>query len=383
MRTVLLAMVFVCLVVIAVGCGNKPAPLERPAAAPISVTAAPASRSLLPSAYEASGTVRARVSATVSAKLMGYAREVRAQIGDRVTEGQTLVVLDARDQDAAIRQAESARDEVQSAIPEAESAIAAAKSQADLAQVTFERIRDLLSKRSVTQQEFDEASARLKAAQAACDMARSRRLQLDAKLAQAEQAVRMAGIQQTYTSVSAPFSGTILTKSIEPGSLVAPGAPLFTMEREGPFRLEANVEESRLAAARVGRILEVAIDGIPHGIRGRVAEVVPAVDPASRTGIVKIDLPALANLRSGLFGRARFEDGGREVLTVPAESVAQSGQLQSVFVVESGVARLRLVTLGFTMGKRVEVLSGLNEGESVIAPVPAGVRDGTPVEVRL
>ncbi len=374
------ALLFGVMLIVA-GCGAKvPAPAAKAPATPVVVTTAVATLSAIPSSYEATGTVRARVSATVSAKLMGYAKEVRAQIGDHVSEGQALVVLDARDQEAGIRQAEAAREEVRSATPEAESVIVAAKSQVDLAQLTFGRMQDLLNKRSVTQQEFDEASARLKSAQAALDMARARRTQLDAKLAQAEQVVRTAGIQQSYTTVTAPFSGVVLTKAIEPGTLVIPGAPLFTLERDGSFRLESDVEESKLRAVRVGQVVTVTIDD--RQVQGRVSEIVPAVDAASRTGIVKIDLPAMATLRSGIFGRASFGEGTREVLMIPKSAVMEQGQLQSVFAIENKIARTRLVTLGATAGDRIEVLSGLSDGETIVAPAPAGLRDGTAVEVR-
>jgi multidrug efflux system membrane fusion protein len=238
----------------------------------------------------------------------------------------------------------------------------------------------LLNKRSVTQQEFDEASARLRAAQASLDMARARRTQLDAKLAQTEQGVRTAGIQQTYTTVTAPFSGVILTKSIEPGTLVMPGVPLFTMERDGSFRLEANVEESKLASVRVGQVVSVNLDD--RVLQGRVNEIVPAVDAVSRTGTVKIDLPAMANIRSGLFGRANFGDGKHDTLMVPKAALMERGQLQSVFVVDDKIARQRLVTLGAAEGDGVAVLSGLNEGDTVISPIPTGLKDGATVEVR-
>src|SRR5205085_3775530 len=95
--------------------------------------------------------------------------------------------------------------------------------------------------------------ARLKTAQAALDMARARRTQLDAKMAQIEQEVRSAGIQREYSEISAPFSGTIITKSVDPGTLAVPGAPLFTIERADDYRLEASVEESRLSLAQAGK----------------------------------------------------------------------------------------------------------------------------------
>jgi membrane fusion protein, multidrug efflux system len=365
------------------GCGSEPAlkavstPVTRMRVETIAVA-----ETDWPSTYEATGTVRAKTTATISSKLMGYAREVRAQIGDRVRAGQPLVVLDTRDLDTSVARAEAGREEVKSAIPEAESAVALAGSQLDLAQVTFHRMQDLLNKRSITNQEYDEASARLKAAQAALDMARARRTQLDAKMAQTEQEVRAAGIQRGYSEIIAPFSGTIITKSIDPGTLAVPGAPLFTIERDGAYRLEASVEESRLSMARVGKTVLVTIDGIDRTFPARVAEVVPSVDAAARTGTVKIDLPLLPGLRSGLFGRALFDTGGRKVLTAPSAGVMEQGQLQFVYIAENNIAHTRLVTIGTRVKDKVEVLSGLNQGDRVIVPIPTGLADGAPLEVR-
>jgi RND family efflux transporter MFP subunit len=351
-------------------------------AAPIPVETVTVVESEVPSTYEATGTVRARTVAIISAKLMGYARDVRAQVGDRVRQGQVLVLLDAREMESNVSRAQAARDEVQSAIPEAESGIAAAKAQVDLAQVTFSRIQDLFSKRSVTNQEFDEASARLKAALAARDMARARRAQSDAKLAQIDQEIRSAMIQRGYAEIAAPFSGTILTKSIEPGALAVPGAALFTIERDGAYRLEASVEESRLPLAKVGGAVSVTIDGTSQTFAARIGEIAPSVDSSTRTGTVKIDLPPLAGLRSGVFGRASFAAGVRKELTVPAASVVTRGQLQLVFVAENHIARARLVTLGAIAKNQFEVLSGSSPGDRVIVPIPTGLSDGSRIEVR-
>src|SRR5678816_3862220 len=184
------------------GCGSEP-PLKAvsPPVTRMRVETVAVTETDWPSVYEATGTVRARTTATISSRLMGYAREVRTQIGDRVREGQTLVVLDARDLETSLARAEAGREEVKNAIPEAESAVALARSQLELAQVTFHRMQDLLNKRSITNQEYDEASARLKGAQASLDMACARRNQLDAKMAQIDQEVRAAGIQRGYSEI--------------------------------------------------------------------------------------------------------------------------------------------------------------------------------------
>jgi len=284
--------------------------------------------------------------------------------------------------DVSSRRAEAAREEIRTALPEADSAVAAAKANLDLAQVTFGRIQSLFQKNSVSNQEFDEASARLKAAQAAVEMAEARRAQWNAKLAQADQEVRSTEVTRSYADVLAPFAGVVVSRSIDPGSMAVPGAPLLLIERDGAYRLEASVDEQHLAAIRVGQPVSVTLDGIDHAVDARVSEIVPVVDAASRAYTVKIDLPPLAVIRSGVFGRAAFQLESRSVVAIPAEAVGERGQLQSVVVAENGVARARLITAGQKSKDRVEVLSGLSAGEKVIFPVPRGLADGDPVEVR-
>ena len=365
------------------GCGE--APKEKPATSSqpsIAVSTATATTETWPLIYEATGTVRARTSAIISAKLMGYVREVKVEAGDKVREGQLLVTLDTRDLDVNSRRAEAALDEVRTGVPEADSAVAAAKANLDLAQVTFGRMRDLFEKKSISNQEFDESSAKLKAAEASYEMARARRLQLNSRIAQMDQEVRATAVTRTYADVLAPFAGVVVSKSVDPGSLALPGAPLLTIEREGAYRLEASVEESRLAAIRMGQAVSVTLDGVDRTIDARVSEIVPAVDAASRAYIVKIDLPALPALRSGVFGRVAFQLGGRPLLAIPAGAVTDRGQLESVLVADGGIARTRLITTGQKLKDRTEVLSGLTDGEKVISPVPPGLADGARVEVR-
>ncbi len=160
-------------------------------------------------------------------------------------------------------------------------------------------------------------------------------------------------------TIEAPFAGLVTAKSVEPGNLAVPGAPLLTIEHDG-YRLEAAVEESRMEAIRVGQPVTVVLDGINRSFEARVSEIVPAVDAPLALYTVKIDLPSTPALRSGIFGRATFQLGSRSMLAIPAGAVRERGQLQSVFVVDHGVARTRLITLGEKVKDQVEVLSGLN-----------------------
>ncbi len=367
-------------VLLLAGCGSKPSAEQTgPAAAPVAVRTFAAVNVEMPAVYEATGTVRARSAAQISAKVMGYVREVKVQAGDTVKAGQLLVLIDDRDLAAAQRQAEAASNEAQQAMSEVDNAIAAAKAQLDLTQVTFARMKDLYDKKSISTQEFDDVSMKLKVAQANHAMARSKRGQLQARIRQAEEAVAGASIMKGYAEIRAPFAGVVTEKRAEPGNLAAPGQPLLTIEQSGAYRLEAQVDESRLGSIRAGQSVSVTLD---NTIEARVSEIVPAVDAASRSFTVKIDLPAMPRVRSGMFGRASFPLGKRQALVAPAGAVVEQGQVRSVLVAQDGYARGRMVTLGERLGDRVEVLSGLSAGEVVIHPRPAGLADGARVEVR-
>lgn len=351
----------------AVGCGSGPHKTEVAASASVAVQPVAVAAEQWPSGYEATGTVRARTAAVISSKVMGNVREVRVQAGDHVRDGQLMVLVDARDLEANYRRAEAGREEAGSTQAETGHAIAAAKAQLDLAKATFGRMKDLFEKKSISNQEFDEATARLKSAEAGYEMAQARREQVRARIAQAEQEVESAGIMRGYAEIRAPFAGMVTAKTVEPGSLATPGAPLVTIEREGAYRLEALVDESRVKSIRAGQAVSVTLEALDRTIEARVSEIVPAVDAASRAYLVKIELPPLAQLRSGMFGRAVFAAGTRAVVTVPASAVIERGQLQSVMVVENGGVHTRLVTTGEKRDGRVEVLSGLSGGERVEA----------------
>jgi RND family efflux transporter MFP subunit len=365
-------------------CGKKEAEQTQPAvsASVIPVTVVQVASSNWPNVYEAVGTVRARTSSVISSRMMGYVREVRVRLGDQVSAGQVLVALDSQDLDSHIQLAQAALNEARSVQPEIESGVAAAKAQLDLAQSTFARMQDLFNKKSISNQEFDEASGKVKVAEANHNMAQAKRAQLAAKIQQAEQALHSTQITQSYTAITAPFAGMVTEKTVEAGILATPGAPLMTIEQTGTFRLEAAVEESRLSSVRVDQAAEVEIEALNGTVSGRVSEIVPSVDPASRTFIAKIDLPQRPQFRGGQFGRARFTLGSHQVLTIPAAAITSRGQLQMIYTVDAGVARTRMITTGAISGSQIEVLSGLSSGDSIVSPVPTSMTDGVRVEVR-
>lgn len=331
---------------------------------------------------EVSGTVRARQTGVVASRLMAYVQDVRVRVGDSVTAGQVVVVLDAKELDSAVRQAEAMDAEARNARAEAIPAMMAANAQLDLARATHRRMNDLFKRKSVTQQELDEATARLRMAEAGATGALAKRNQTDARVNQATEAIAAAKIQRGYLEIRSPFAGRVLERSVEPGNLASPGQPLLTIEQADAFRLEAPVEESLLGTVRLGDRVPVRLEAVERELQARVVEIVPAVDAMSRSFTVKLDVPGVANLRTGMFGKARFPRGKRQALTVPQGAVREEASLKYVLVASDGQARLRMVTLGAVRNAAVEVLSGLSEGEKVVHPLTATLRDGAAVEVQ-
>jgi len=201
-----------------------------------------------------------------------------------------------------------------------------------------------------------------------------------ARLAQAKEASRAAGTVAGYTRITAPLAGVVTGKALDVGMTVFPGMPLMTVEEEGRYRLEVNAPESLLGKVKPGQSVKVAVDGVASELTGRVAEVFPNADPLSRTFLVKVDLTG-TGIRAGLYGRAMFSVGEKKGLLVPRGALMERGALTSVWVVDKeNIARMRLVKTGKTLGDRIEILSGLADGERIVTSGVELVTDGAKVE---
>lgn len=368
-RTPILATLAILLVpVIFTGCSSDKK-AEAPAPEVVrGVALITAQRATQNDYLEAPGTVRPAQSAQLSSQVMGTITRVNVHEGDAVKQGQVLVTIDEAQPHAAYQSA-------QAGLQASKQAIAAADANYALADATMKRYQSLYDKKSVSPQEYDEVKTKLEAAKAQRDAAQAGSLQAEAGVSQS---ATMVG----FTKIRAPFDGLVTAKLADTGAMAAPGVPLLAMEDPSRFRLEANVDESQIGAVKIGEAVPVVIDSLGgQEIAGKVVQIVPAADPASRTFTVKIELPANAMIRSGVFGRARFPRGQRESLAVPQSALLQRGQLDAVYVVnKDGVATLRYVTLGKPSAGNVEVLSGLENGDRVVAEASGRELSGKRVE---
>jgi RND family efflux transporter MFP subunit len=355
-------------------CSIGPKTIPAGAEAPIPVTVATVGMAEAAGTFEAGGVVQARTTATIMARILAPVSEVRVAPGDRVRAGQVLVVLDGSDLAARARNARAAALVADQAVSAAASEQQSADAALALARATHERIAGLNAKRSATAQELDDATGALRAAEARAAGASARAQGAVASVDSARAASDEAGTTESFAHITAPFDGVVTEKMVEPGNMAAPGTPLLRLEARG-FRLDVRVDESRIGQIAPGAVVPVSLDsGTGDGVsnvNGTVAEIGRAVDADARAFLVKITLPETAGLRSGMFGRAHFRGQARRALTVPAGALVHRGQMTSVFVVEKGLARVRLVNVSGT-----EVLAGLAEGDTVIVAPPPAVIDG-------
>lgn len=347
--------------------------------------------------YEAVGTVRARNSSIVAARVMGNVVKLYVREGDRVRAGQTLIELENREAgtqiakaQAGVRESTDALDEVDRNIRAAESAQQSANANEKLASTTFNRYRTLFERKSVSPQEFDEVRTKLDIAKAESERAdrllqamKAKRAQMLARIDQAKADVSGARIYAGYSRLVSPINGIVVSKQADVGTMATPGAPLITIENDSSYQLEVAVEESQLSNIHLHDQARVEIEAIGEkDLTCSVVEIVPAADPNSRSYNIKLALPntAGAQLRSGLYGKASFISGQRQALAISQKAIMQRGQLTSVFVVDqSGVARLRLIKTGKSFGENIEVLSGLTDGDEIVVGGLSAVQDGSRV----
>jgi multidrug efflux pump subunit AcrA (membrane-fusion protein) len=347
-------------------------------------------RRTFPLLVEQVGTVRALNEAQVASRIMAQVEEILAREGDLVSGGQgkekqatVLAVLDDREIQARVAQAQSQLAAVQRGVEIARARLVATRAQVESARANREKVvsdyrryEDLYRSKAATGQQLEHAKAQkdmieaqlqalIKDVQAAeSEIGRSL-----AQQQQTEAVVREARAMLDHTVIRAPFSGRILRKMVDVGDMAIPGSALFLMDSPSNPELHIHLSESVLSRLLVGQELEVRIDALGRTLTGRLREIPPKADPRTRTVLAKVSLPADPELVNGMYGKVQIPQGEYQGIVIPRGAVQEVGQLPLVVVVdpERGSER-RFVTLGTVHGNMVEVLSGLEENEEVVIP---------------
>lgn len=333
------------------GCGRAgPSETVKPS---LVVTTATMTTQKMERALAVSGSVAAWEEMALGVELTGIrVAAVLVEVGDTVRAGQPLLKLDARTLQVQARQADASVDQARASL-----ALAAANAT---------RGESLVKEGLISSSNADELSATLTSAQA--------------QLAAAEADRDAARLRLGFATLTAPDAGVISARTAQPGQIVAAGTDLLRMIRQGRLEWRAELTEGDLTRVRVGTPVELKS---PSGqsVLGKVRAVAPAVDPATRTGILYADLPTPGDLRAGMFAQGQVLLGATSATVLPRESVVFRDGFPYVFVARSSdtaafnVERRR-ITIGPQRGDFTEVQGGLKPAERIVVKGAGFLSDG-------
>jgi membrane fusion protein (multidrug efflux system) len=304
-----------------------------------------------------SGTLEPDREAVLRAQVSGSVLQTYADQGQAVNAGTVLARIDATG--------------IQDAYLSARAGLVAARNAADVAARDLARNETLLAAGAIAERDIDQSRRVSIAAHAALEDANSR-------LASAEKAYRS-------TTVTSPFSGIVSERPVSAGDVVQPGTALFTVVDPSSMRLEASVPAEQLASIRIGVPVSFTVSGYPgRQFLGRITRINPTADPTTRQVRIYVSIPNEGrSLVGGLFANGRMSTATKMGLVVPQSAVDVRGTIPSVMRVKQGKVEKVPVQIGLTdkTSETIEVLSGLQAGDTLLLGAAQGITPGTLIRI--
>lgn len=307
-----------------------------------------------------SGKVEAETHSNLSTRIMGQIAKINVETGQKVNVGQVLVEIHAEDIHAKKAQIKANK-------LEAEAAYSNAKKDYDRYTILFEQ-------KSASQKELDDITTQFNMTKARLEAVREMGVEVEEML--------------RYTSIRAPYNGVITKKYMNAGDLASPGMPLVAIEKQDGFKVMARIPEKEILKIKKNDLVLVQINALGNE---KISAIVAEVNPSSQyTGnqfeakiILKPTSEQKSRLYSGMYANVLIEKGGMPSIMIPKNVLIHKGQLTGIYTVsQSGTAMLRWVRLGKTMGDKVEILSGLSDGEKYITSFKGKIWDGAIVTIQ-
>ncbi len=310
-----------------------------------------------------SGQIEASQTANISSRVMGYITMLKVKIGDHVSKGQLLATISNQDMLAKRAQADAMIAEAQAAVSSA--------------QKDYDRFTALYKQQSATAKELDNVTLQYSAAKARMEGARQMRNEVNAMLG--------------YTSLTAPFSGIVIQKLADAGSIASPGMPILTIEQSGSYQVSAVVPENSINQIQPGTEAVVTIKALDKTIKGTVTQINQSSQFTGGQYIIKVSIPdnEKKGLYAGMYANVVIATKQTVVVKettnsvlVPLSSIEHKDQLTGLYTISSNnTALLRWVRLGKTYGDKVEVLTGLEKNEAFIVSADGKLYNGIPVSI--
>lgn len=339
-------------------CGEQDTPRDE-TGTPVAVQVSRATVQHYPQSFQFSGTVKGVRRVNLSTKVMGEITEMPVEKGDRINRGQVLV----RIKDASIR----------AQLQQVKANLSEARVSLENTRTNYKRIEALYEDSSATRKELDDIRTRL-------EVSESRVAALESKLNEVKDLLN-------YTVIESPIEGYVVGKFFEKGDLASPGQPLLTVEEVERLEVIASVPESQVGLFSIGDTATVKLPATGRNFRGQVVTVNPSGDRMTRQFEIKIQLPdgvfSAGGINPGMYARVRLNKGSDEAVMVPKSALLERGQLTGLYTVnDSNELVLRWVRTGRESDGSIEVLSGLNEGETYVTSHEMKLEEGQAVTIQ-
>lgn len=338
----------------------------RGAGGPMTVEVARAVTASMAQQLTVVGNLIGDATVAVVPRAAGRLQEVTVRLGDQVTRGQRIAKIEDQEVQEQVRQAEAAFEVSRATIRQRDADLS-------LAKTNVERARNLFQRQLLPQQTLDDNEARYQAALAQLDLARAQNTQSQARLDELK-------INLANTNILSPVDGFVARRAVDPGAFVGQNAPVVDVVDIRRVRLVVNVVEKDLRQLKLGDSAVVNVDAFPgETFTGRIARVAPVLDATTRTAAIELEIPNPGfRLKPGMYARVNITTANKkDALVVPAAAVVDVNGRRGVYLAtEGGTASFRAIRVGLEEDQRIEVLEGLQAGDTVITTGAAGLTDG-------
>jgi RND family efflux transporter MFP subunit len=380
---------------LASACGSEAkTPTEDTRPEPVAVATVTVESRAIERYLRVTGSLAADEQAEVSAETAGRVVATPVERGSSVAAGDVLVRISAAETSAQLQEAEANAGQIEARLglapgqtfdAERVPDVRTAKSSVELAEAEFQRIESLLEQKVVSRSEYDQRRAQVDSARQQYQAARNAAEQSYRALEAARARVALARKSVADTTVRAPFAGLVAERVVSVGDYVTRGTRVATVVRIDPMRVELTIPEQAVSLVKVGQPVRLTVDAYPgEEFTANVRFVSPSL--AERQRALTVEAVAAnrdGRLKPGLFATASIQQTqGAPALLIPANAVETVAGTSRVYVLESDKVEERIVTIGQTAGDKLEVTSGVAQGE-VVALDPRGkLTDGMPVRVK-
>jgi RND family efflux transporter MFP subunit len=330
------------------------------------------------------GTLEARVQATISPKISGRIAQVLVDQGDKVIKGQKLVLLDDEDLRQQVEIAKAELSIAHAGVEKAVSGIKSAEATEKEAKTSYARISQLAPSGAVSVDALEKSQQQLEVAQAELNRSQTAKIEAEKLVIKAEASLQFAQAQLAYTIITAPFDGLIVRRHRDPGDIVVPGSMVLDIISLDELWISAWVDETMLGNLKAGQPAKIIFRSAPEvELPGKVARISPQADSETREVLVDVAIDRMPDIWAvGQRAEVYIETARKEDTTViPQRVIVWRQQQPGVYVIEKGKTYWRKIAIGLEGKDKVEVTEGLQPGQVVLIPSSKLPSDGRAVKV--